>query len=496
MSRVRISLLWSFAQRYLGLAIGLVSTVVLARLLTPAQIGVFSLCAALVSVGSAVRDFGVGEYLVQEKDLTPAKMKGAFAVAIVMAWGVAALLFALQGLVAHYYAEPGVGEILRVLCLNMLLLPLVSPAMALLHREMAFRQLFVVQTGSAAVHATTSIVLAGLGQGFMSLAWANVASTVALILLVSWYRPRQSWLLPSFRQARPIWSYGLMFSGTGVLNSISGNVHELVIGRQFGFTALGLFSRAVGLVDQFYGNLSAAIQRVATPALAAEHRAGAELRALYARSVAIFTSMAWPFLGFVAWMAPQLIDVLLGPQWQAAVPLAATVAVGSMFMALWALAPNLLSATGHVKRRLQTAAVAAPIQIVAVVAASFFSLQAVALALAAVWVSKLTLYSFHVQAVIGFGPLDLGRAVWPSFLLAVPTWAALALAAAAAQALGGAAWVQLVMAAAAAVLVWLVCLWGSGHATAVELRRAVANWRLFCQDEGARVKGTAETDRK
>jgi O-antigen/teichoic acid export membrane protein len=73
---VRRSLALSFAQRYVATVITFIATLILARLLSPAQIGIFSLCAAFVAIASVVRDFGVSEYLIQERNLDTQKIRG------------------------------------------------------------------------------------------------------------------------------------------------------------------------------------------------------------------------------------------------------------------------------------------------------------------------------------------------------------------------------------------------------------------------------------
>ncbi|MFY7940899.1 MAG: oligosaccharide flippase family protein, partial [Burkholderiaceae bacterium] len=89
----RAALAWSFGERYASLVVTIASTMVLARLLTPKQVGIYSLCAALTAVAGILRDFGVSEYLIQEKNLTREKMQAAFGIALTVAWSIAALVF-------------------------------------------------------------------------------------------------------------------------------------------------------------------------------------------------------------------------------------------------------------------------------------------------------------------------------------------------------------------------------------------------------------------
>ncbi len=80
---------------------------VIARLLTPAEIGFYSMGKAVVALAHVVRDFGVGNHLIQERELTQDRMRTALGVAIVIAWAMALVLFAASGAIARFYGEPG-----------------------------------------------------------------------------------------------------------------------------------------------------------------------------------------------------------------------------------------------------------------------------------------------------------------------------------------------------------------------------------------------------
>ncbi|MGQ5523155.1 lipopolysaccharide biosynthesis protein [Chitinimonas sp. PSY-7] len=397
---VRRALVWSFAERYASLVITLVSTMLLARLLTPAQVGVFSLCAAFTILASILRDFGISEYLIQEKDLTKDKLQAAFGMAILTAWAIALFILFFRHAMATFYAEPGVAEVLAVMSLNFFILPFASPAFALLNREMAFKKIFVIQTLCSLVHASTAVILAFYGHGYMSLAWAPIASIVVQTVLVTYLRPRDSLLLPNLGSARVVFNYGLMFVTSRLIESTTRNAHEFIIAKQFDFGSVGIFSRAFGLIELFFTNITSAILRVASPTFATDHRAGIPLDGTFARGTAIFTSIGFTFLGFVSLMSADVIQVLFGHQWDAAAPIASILAISLMPSYLVALAPNLLAATGHVKRRLQISLWYSPVHLAGIFAASFVSLEAIA----AVWglsnTVMLIMYSRHLVVVL------------------------------------------------------------------------------------------------
>ena len=320
--------------------------------------------------------------------------------------------------IANFYKEPGLADVLSVLSLNFLILPFASPAFALLNREMAFQKIFLVQITSNSFQSVTAIFLALKGYGYMSLAWAPVAGIVAQTLLLGFLRPGGTFLLPSFKGARLVLTFGSMFATSRLIETFSRNVHEFFLARQFGFAAVGLFSRAFGLIELFHANIAGAILRVATPSFAADHRDGLQLAKTFARGTSIFTVVAWPFFAFVALMSADIVKVLFGPQWNAAAPIATILALTFMPIYLYALAPNLLAATGHIKTRLKISLIFSPVHIACVFFASFISMEAVA----SVWFFTnflmLALYVFHLRSILNATVRELFLPSLSSFFVA------------------------------------------------------------------------------
>ena len=395
---------------------------VLARLLTPEQIGIYSLCAAIAAMATIFRDFGVSEYIIQEKTLTQNKLRGAYALAFLMAWVMAALLFSVKNVIADYYGEQGVSDIITILSLNFLILPFASPGFAILHREMAFKTIFLIQFPSTIVHAVTGIILAHNGFSYMSLAWASLANIITQTILVIILRPKESLLFPSIREMRHVWRFGITFSASRTVETIMNNSHELIISRQFGFAQLGLFSKALGLINLFWTNVTFAVTRVAAPAFAASyHKSGQNLLADYLKALRYFTVLAWPFFGFIALESRNIIYILFGEQWVAAAPIAVVLAFTQMISSIIALAPNALIAMGKVKKRLRISLIIAPIHIGGILIASSYNIMWVASIWGVTWLTALILYNHYLSKTIGVTYSRLFETVKPSLIVAIFT---------------------------------------------------------------------------
>ena len=143
---VRRALAFSFAQKYVLAAIHVLSTIVVARLLSPSEIGVFMVANAVVSMTDVFRDFGVSTYLIQAREITVARIRTAFTVTLLLSALLSTLLLILSGGIAAFYHEAGVQQVLYLAAVNFLIVPFAATIMALLRRDMAFDRLVRIQS--------------------------------------------------------------------------------------------------------------------------------------------------------------------------------------------------------------------------------------------------------------------------------------------------------------------------------------------------------------
>ncbi len=318
---VRRAFAISFLARHGRLAISFIAVMVLSRLLTPAEIGIFSVSAALIALGHAVRDFGIGEYIVQERDLTSARLRTAYGFSIVIAWVIAGVLFAASTPLALLYAEAGVGEVMRVLAFGFVIIPLGVPARAVLRRDMRFGVLAVAEVGSGSLQAATSVALAYNGFSYLSMAWGSVVGTVAAFLILALLRARHLAIRPTLSEWRRVASFGSYSSATTIIGQVGAAAPDLVMGRLLGFEAVALFSRALGPIRLFRNGIQGSLGKVLFPAFARRRRAEGDLGRDFLAATAMLCVFAWPFYGFLALMAFPILRILFGYQWDASVPL-------------------------------------------------------------------------------------------------------------------------------------------------------------------------------
>jgi O-antigen/teichoic acid export membrane protein len=379
---VRRALFFSFAERYALIAINLASNLLIARLLTPAQIGIYSVSLAVMSIAQVLRDFGVASYLIQEKDLNDDHIRTALGVTLALGLSLGLVIGVAAPWVADFYSEPQMKQLLWICSFNFLLLPFSTISLALLRRRLAFKELAVVNLLATVAGAVVSVGLSWAGFGPLGLAIGSVVVSATTGVAAWVAQGDRRVLLPSFSQWRRLIVFGTQSSVMGIVTSVSMDINDLAVGKLMGMTTVGVLSRAQGLMNLFHRDLMAAVRNVAYPAYAKAMREGQAMEPLYVTSVTHVTVVAWPFYGFVALYSVETLRLLFGPQWDAAAPLVPIFCLAGAFAATGSLIGNLIIAMGRLELLTKVELVFQPARAGLVVLAAFFWREAWACAAA------------------------------------------------------------------------------------------------------------------
>ena len=381
MSATRHSFLFSFAEKYTVLLLGIIATMVLSRLLTPAEVGVYSLGAVLVALAQVVRDFGVGQYLIQEKQLDAVKLRAALATSLLVAWLLAGLVLLLSEPLARFYGEPRLTLVLRLLAINFLLIPFSALTLPMLRRQLRFRAIYAINAANSVVNLLVAVLLALRGYSYMSMVWAALAGSCASLLVSLLVRPQELPWLPARHGMRAIARFGAYATGGGLVDEAGVAAPDLIIGKLIGIESLALFGKAQSVLNIFNQAITSAISPVVFPLFAARARGdggqgGAE--GVYLRTISYVTALAWPFFLFLACMALPLVKVLYGTQWIGCVPLIRIMCLSSAVYSMFSMARYLFVATGQLHAQVRLDACAGVIKVALLLAAAPFGLVAVA----------------------------------------------------------------------------------------------------------------------
>lgn len=421
MSAVRKSILFSALDKYVAQVLLLATTAVMARILSPAETGLYVLASSVLLLADNLRTFGVGVYIVQVPDLRQTTLRSAFTVTLLLSLAMVAAINLGAGAIAEFFGEAEVAHCLRLASLGLLVVPFATPIVALLQREFGFRALALLNIAAATTNSAVTIALGAAGFGPVCYVWGFLAASVVLALLAVAMRPEVGIFRPCLAEARQMVSFGVVTSSSMLVNMAYELLPRFALGRLLSLEAVGLYSRAVTLCQLPDRVIGSALQPVLLPAFAAQARNGGDLASSYLRGHMMMSAVQWPVLVMLALLADPAVRLLLGPQWTEAAPLVRTIALATMTLAPAFMTFPVLVAAGRVRDSLWSSLISLPPSILTVIWASTISLEAVAASMFVVAPLQMAVALAFVRRAIGLTCRELLAASGDSIALALGT---------------------------------------------------------------------------
>src|ERR1700722_13587483 len=350
----------------LSFALQIGSTVVLARLLTPADYGLQGMVYTLTGFFSLFKDAGLSVATVQRETLTHEQASTLFWINTALGALLTAMVAASAPLLVMFYKEPRLLWVTVASASVFLLNGLTIQHRALLNRSMRFTAISGIDLGSALVGTGVGIYMAAHGYRYWSLVGVSVSgstmSAAMHFILVRW--------LPG----KPVRGSGIRsmvrFGSTVTLNSLivylGYNAEKILLGRFWGVGPLGIYSRAYSLanlpVQQFIGSVGA----VAFPLLSRVQSDADRLRRTFMKCHSMVVSLIIPAVIACSLFADEIIATLLGPKWNGVSPVVRLLTPTVLVFALINPFSWFLRATGRVRRSLNIALLIAPVVILGI----------------------------------------------------------------------------------------------------------------------------------
>jgi lipopolysaccharide exporter len=298
-----------------------VSTVVLARLLTPTDFGIVADAMAVLVFFDVVLDLGVGAALIyeQERGLTD-RVQTAFTLNLIVSLTLAVLGILLTPAIASFFGLSTHEDVFRALFLYLLVRGVGQVQDSVLQRDLRFARRATVEIARGGVRLAASVSLALLGFGVWALvggllAGELVATTLSWLMVGFW--PRLS-LDP--KALRALMAFGLTFIMLKVVDAISIDSDYLVVGHRLGATEQGFYSMGYRLPELALMSLYWIVGAVAFPIYSAARTRGREVSiAAMLRALRMITLFSFPAGILLALLARDLITVVFGAKWHPAI---------------------------------------------------------------------------------------------------------------------------------------------------------------------------------
>ncbi len=340
-------IIWSALSFVAGKGLTFLSTIILARLLAPDDFGLMALGLVTVAYLDTFGELGVGNVIIYRQDDLEKNSNVAFTLGLLVNSLLAVGGFFIAPVMAAFFKDPRVTDILRVLSVNLIISGLGSIHQARLDRDLQFKRSFVPETGKTLAKALVSIGLAVSGFGVWSLVWGQLSGTLtssALYWIASRWRPRFDFDLKFAISQLRYSGHILMVEIMGILRS---NLDYVIIGFRFSTELLGYYTMAYRVPELIIIYACSMVSKALFPAFSKLQDNLETLRKGYLNTLRYMSLYTVPVGIGIALVTSEFVKTAYGDQWLDAIPVMQVLSIYSIMYALAYNAGDVYKATGR-----------------------------------------------------------------------------------------------------------------------------------------------------
>ncbi len=409
---------WAVLLRWIVRLTGLISTVILARLLTPADFGIVAMAMIIVGGIEVLNETGQKLALIRHPAPTREHYDTAWTLSLLIGLAVALVIVAAAPLATYAFHEPRAVPVIQWLALRALLGGFENIGIVNFRRDLDFARDFRYSLFQKLIAFVATIVAAIIWRNYWALVVGIIASRAGgtvLSYVMHPYRPRIS-----FRRSREIWSFSSWLLTKCIGQYVNLKVDEIAVGVGFGAVLMGSYSVAADLGAAPTQEIATPVSSALFPIFATIHGDTDKLRQSYFDVLNTMVMLCVPISVGIALVSPPLVLILLGGKWAAISPLVGWLAVASGVLAISNTAYVIFDVTGHPRISAQMQWTRVIVLAIAVVAAAKFggTLQ-IAIARFVATVVMVPALFRAAEKVLAAHPTEFIRAVWPAIISTV-----------------------------------------------------------------------------
>ncbi len=392
---------------------------VLARLLDPRDFGLVGMVLGVTAMVQVFSQLGLSIATIQRETITQAQVTNLFWINVGFSGALAMASAGLAPLTAKFYHDPRVAAIMLALSVTFVITGATVQHQALLTRQMRFPALATIDVTSAAIGFGLACVLAWRGFAYWALVAQQLATATCNLILMwmtSGWRPN----LPSRKSGvKPLVSFGAHLSIADFIGQFSANSDSILLGRFFGASPLGLYTRAQVLLARPIQQITTPINNVLIPVLSRLQHDAERYRRSYIRAYGTLALVVFSFAASCLALSKPLVLVILGNKWAGAIPLFAMFTLVAISQPLSAICSWIYESQGRGKDQLTNHTAAGLVTIASFVLGLHWGPIGVVTSLA--FVSLIVRLPIVYYIAGRSGPVST-RDLWMGFISHLPCW--------------------------------------------------------------------------
>ena len=325
---------WVGAFRLSTRFITLLRTAILARILSPAQFGVFGIASLLLGLVEMLTETGINVFLVQEADDAHKYLNTAWMVSIMRGILISAVIILSAGLVSNFFNSPDSYNLLLLMSLVPFIRGFINPAVVKFQKDLQFNKEFWFRFTVFAIDSFTTIILAFLTRSTASLIWGFIAGAIAEVVLSFVVMRPTPKVIFELEKAKRIFSRGKWMTAAGIFNYLFYNGDNIVVGRLLGLPSLGIYQMGYRISTIPISEVADVVSRVTFPVYVKIAGDSSRLRRAFTKTIIVISLICIPF-GLILFVFPeQIVKLLLGDQWLDVIPLLRILAIFGIIRAI------------------------------------------------------------------------------------------------------------------------------------------------------------------
>lgn len=332
---------WSAMTEIIAKLITPITSMVLARLLTPEAFGVVTTLTMIISFAEIFTDAGFHKYLVQHEFADDEDRQQSTNVAFwsnfvmsLLIWGIIAMFAAP---LAKLVGNPGLGHVLIIACVSIPLAAFSSIQSALYRRDLDFKTLFKVRIAAICIPLVVTIPLAIWLRSYWALIFGTIAQNVLNAVLLTLFSKWKPSLFYSFAKLKEMLSFTIWSLFEAISIWLTGYVDIFIVGTMLSQHYLGLYKTSSALVGQIIGLITAATTPVLFSALSRLQNDDTEFKSLFFRFQKLVGMLVIPIGVGIFIFSDLITNIILGSQWKEA----------ANFVGLWGLTSSITIVLSH-----------------------------------------------------------------------------------------------------------------------------------------------------
>ncbi len=346
-SQVRNAVIWRSGTQVFSQLVAWASTFLVIRILAPADYGLFAMTSVVLVLLGLLNGYGFANAAIQQRDGGRQQLRQLFGLLLLINGTLAAAQILVAPLVAQYYRQPVVADLLRVQALLYLTNPLQALGYTVLARAMDFKRQAQVNIVSALLGAAVALACALAGMGVWTLVAAPLASFGSRAL--GTITVARAWMWPSFdfRGTRALAGYGGAIMTGQLFWFIQTQADIMIAGRTLQPAQLGFYTTALFLSQIFVTKIVPPLNEVAFSAYARIQNDRVAVAEGFLKSVRLIMTIAMPFCLGLAAVAYPAVRVMLGEKWSQSAAVVQILCLAMPWMTLHVLFGPAANACGH-----------------------------------------------------------------------------------------------------------------------------------------------------